>query len=842
MKKFFKFFVFLLIVPLTFVFGGCKKDKDKNKGSGDDDTQIEQPVDPEDPGTGGEDPEDPDDPGTGGEDPDNPDEPGTGGEDPDNPDGPGTGGENPDNPDNPDEPDVPDVPDEPEPPAETFFTVAFDYSLPADYDFLLEDYSVEKNTKETVALPTIADARLSEYFVGWFDKTSNAQITTNISGTADQTKNVYAKWNVSDLKKYYYSTGVKFVQGVDYLSNPVAVVSDVETTAETVILPQVVDFDGTELPVRIFGEESFKNTNAKKIVMNGLEGLMINNSAFADSKIESFDFSKVYSIGDYAFSNSKLVSAEFGAFLTSVGAHSFENVSTLTSVDFSKATQINTVSEYMFNGSAKLATVKLGTAIKTVNTYAFAGCNKIVDTTFISAVTTLNNYAFASCDGLKTAVIPHSVISLGYNIFEGSENLVNLQLYRLPNYNSNTLSVYVGENVFLNIKKVEILGSLVTEIPAMYFANMIALEEIVIANSVVSIGDQAFGSCANLAKLNLPNSLDIEQFSFTSVSDTAWYNNLTDILYFRNDEVLLFVPASVSGEIVVKSGTKIIFDGAFINNVNITKVTIPSSVENIGQRAFEGCVGLQTVVFENNTLLTEIKQYTFFDCVLLKSINLEACSNLEKFGNFAFANIANKNMLNTFAIPSTIAEFGERVFSGANIKEFVVDADNEVFTSVDGVIYNKNISTLYFYPKLKEDVTFTIPETVSHIENYAFEYNKYINNLYIVNNVTTGNGGQTDLFNSVSAGKINIYSESAEFGIRDIKQPRVYRMLDESMYELIDYDVSTFVITAEASDITFTRYFIKFVNNGTEYIYRFTVSVSGETIEPSTLTRVFLFD
>ena len=829
MKKFLKFFALFLVLPLAFVFGGCKKDKDKDKGSGGgDDSQIEQPVEPEnpdEPGTGGEDPENPDGPGTGGEDPDNPDGPGTGGEDPDDPDGPGTGGEDP----------TPDEPDPPQPPAETFFTVSFDYALPVDYDFLLEDYSVEKNTKETVALPTISDERLDDYFIGWFDKTTNNQISSSISGTANQTKNVYAKWNETALKKYYYTLGLRFVKGVDYLENEVAVISDFDSTAEIAILPQVVEIEGVELPVRIFAQESFKNTNVKKIVSNALEGVMIEDYAFADSKLETFDFSRVYSIGNYAFANSKLASVELGATVASVGEYAFANCLSLLTADLSKATQVNAISAYMFNNDASLETVKLASTIKTVGTFAFAGCDKISDTSFLSSVTTINNSAFADCDGLVSAVIPSSVITLGYDVFEGSEKLENLKLYKLPGNSDNTLALYVGEQTILGLKKIEILGSNVTEIPARYFSNLTNLEEVVIADSVTAIGEYAFGGCLKLAKLNLPNALDLDNFSFTSVNETAWYNNLTDILYFRNDEVLLFVPAVVSGNVVVKAGTKIIFDGAFINNAGIESVEIPSSVEKIGTSAFENCVMLESVVFEANNKIAAIENRTFFDCKTLSSINLSVCSNLSKLGDYAFANVEG---FDTFNIPASVSVFGTRVFSGAKITAFVVDSASDDFSSVDGVVYNKDISTLYFYPALKEGKMFEIPETVSHVEDYAFEYNQYIENLYIVNYLTFGEGGRTNVFNKISKSRVNVYTENDSVTIADAKQIKIYRMIDETEFEwTTDYTNTenlTFLIEPEDLKInasaTSANCFVRFVVGEDEYFWHFVLDVSGETI------------
>lgn len=125
--------------------------------------------------------------------------------------------------------------------------------------------------------------------------------------------------------------------------------------------------------------------------------------------------------------------------------------------------------------------------------------------------------------------------------------------------------------------------------------------------------------------------------------------NINNVVYFKDGEVAKVKNSpSATGEISIESSVNIggndytvwgIEHNAFENNTSITKVTIPSSVENIGFSAFYGCTGLVTV--ENNATITKIEAYVFSRCTNLKYCNIpsgvvnigesafERCSSLE---------------------------------------------------------------------------------------------------------------------------------------------------------------------------------------------------------------------
>ena len=161
--------------------------------------------------------------------------------------------------------------------------------------------------------------------------------------------------------------------------------------------------------------------------------------------------------------------------------------------------------------------------------------------------------------------------------------------------------------------------------------NTIQCTEIIIPDTVVSIGRYAFYDCDNLENVVIPDSVTtIEEGAFqdcdklTSITipkgvqsiaeDTFWYSdNLASIwvdeenAYYSSDEagvlynkdktVLQIVPWGYEGEYIIPDGVQKISDHAILSNDKITKVVIPASVMEIGIGQFAGCDNLNTVIY-----------------------------------------------------------------------------------------------------------------------------------------------------------------------------------------------------------------------------------------------------
>ena len=165
------------------------------------------------------------------------------------------------------------------------------------------------------------------------------------------------------------------------------------------------------------------------------------------------------------------------------------------------------------------------------------------------------------------------------------------------------------------------------------------------------------------------------------------------------------IPASIDGMPVVGIG-----DSAFEGFRSLTSVTIPDSVTNIGSYAFWGCSSMTSVTIPNS--VTDIGYYAFLGCSTLISVT----------------------------IPNSVTSIWGGAFAGCSgLINIVVDASNTVYSSQDGVLYNKALTVLIQYPGGKSG-GFTIPDSITSIGGYAFDGCTGLTSVTIPNSVTAIKG------------------------------------------------------------------------------------------------------
>lgn len=98
---------------------------------------------------------------------------------------------------------------------------------------------------------------------------------------------------------------------------------------------------------------------------------------------------------------------------------------------------------------------------------------------------------------------------------------------------------------------------------------------------------------------------------------------------------------------------------------------------------------------------------------------------------------ANTSEISSICIPASVKHIAENAFSRCDgLLEFNVSGDNAFFSSQDGVLYNKDKTTLVAFPGGVAG-TFTVPETVTKIDHYAFYYCYELTNVNMYNNITS---------------------------------------------------------------------------------------------------------
>lgn len=155
-------------------------------------------------------------------------------------------------------------------------------------------------------------------------------------------------------------------------------------------------------------------------------------------------------------------------------------------------------------------------------------------------------------------------------------------------------------------------------------------------------------------------------------------------------------------------------DELFYNRRTLIGVKIPNGTLTIGTNAFRYCTDLVNV--EIPLSVNCIGQDAFYGCTSIKEIEIP--NSVEIIKDRAFYQCRN---LSTIIIPSSVNKIGDGVFYDCTrLKVISVEKNNLEFCSIDGVLFEKDMKTLVCYPKGKEDASYTIPNGVIDIEDFAF--------------------------------------------------------------------------------------------------------------------------
>lgn len=160
--------------------------------------------------------------------------------------------------------------------------------------------------------------------------------------------------------------------------------------------------------------------------------------------------------------------------------------------------------------------------------------------------------------------------------------------------------------------------------------------------------------------------------------------------------------------LTLPSGTVSIGDSAFYDCANLVTVNIPNSIKEIAEYAFKGCTSLSSVNFAEGTHLKMLDSSIFAGCTSLIEFKLPKSDTAKDL--FGSSSAVKKFTLAKDALLS------DGVLVGlTSCEEFVVEEGNTSFVAENGVLYNKNKSTLIRYPQSKADTSFAVPEGVTQI-------------------------------------------------------------------------------------------------------------------------------
>jgi len=259
-------------------------------------------------------------------------------------------------------------------------------------------------------------------------------------------------------------------------------------------------------------------------------------------------------------------------------------------------------------------------------------------------------------------------------------------------------------------------------------------------HSVVIIGDRAFNDCYSLTSVMIPSSIiSIGENVFYACRDltsimvdaqNSIYSSVDGVLFNKKQTTILAYPVGRAGSYTIPSSVTSIGKHAF-SSAHVDNVTIPNSIVSIGDMAFYSSRLISITIPDS---ITSIGRWAF--AYSSKLTNITIPNSVISIGERAFCYCTG---LTSVTIPGSVTSIGigrcQDTFSGCNgLTSITVNAQNSVFSSVDGVLFNKRQNTLIAYP-IGRAGHYTIPGGVTSIGSAAFSNCKNLTSIIIPNSV-----------------------------------------------------------------------------------------------------------
>ncbi len=234
---------------------------------------------------------------------------------------------------------------------------------------------------------------------------------------------------------------------------------------------------------------------------------------------------------------------------------------------------------------------------------------------------------------------------------------------------------------------------------------------VVIPDSVTNIELGAFYECSELTNVVMSTNvteLAVEVFGFSGLTSFTFPSGLIKIAGGAFDNCLNLT------NVVIPSGVQYIGDYAFNDSYSMNSVTIPDSVTYLGDWAYSGCINITNLTIGNG--ISSILGNEFSECTSLQNVIIsDSVTNIEG-GAFALC----YSLTNITYGSGVGASIGSLRFNGTtNLKTITVSSNNPVLSSLDGVLFDKNQTTLIQCPVGKAG-SYAIPSTVTSIWKQAF--------------------------------------------------------------------------------------------------------------------------
>ena len=365
-----------------------------------------------------------------------------------------------------------------------------------------------------------------------------------------------------------------------------------------------------------------------------------------------------------------------GAYVTAIGTEAFEDCTSLTGISF----DCDTISIGIdaFNRCVNLQYVNFPSTVTQISSWAFNGCTSLLSVDIPSGLTEIGPQAFGSCTSLASVTLPDTLESIG----------------------------------------------------GAAFASCGALTSITLPSGLESIGDRAFLNCYNLKSVVIPPSVE-------SIQDIG-YNAFVSCSKLES----VFVPYSAEVSDYNSEYTRVIESYATMMTYTIAgnNIEIKAAYGNTGDTAIE----IPAQILSRN--VSSIAEYAFASYTSLTTAFVPDCTLTNAFPSAAVLFVSGGESLKgnldatKVTIPSTVTYIADGAFNGLpNLSGLYVEDGNSSFIAENWVLFTRdgsgNPEKLICYPQKKQVYSYSIPDGVTAIGDYAFFNNAYLRSLTIPGSV-----------------------------------------------------------------------------------------------------------
>lgn len=421
----------------------------------------------------------------------------------------------------------------------------------------------------------------------------------------------------------------------------------------------------------------------------------------------------------------------------------------------------------------------LGTDVRDAKVFDYCTALETVNFEDNSNLTYWGTDLFCGCTALKTINIGKNSLLNVINCKFSDTDIENIDFSNCSALTEISSTAFQSNK---NIKYINLDNTNISAVESGTFKDCSSLYEVILPISVDKIQSNAFNGCNSLEVINTGDVSSIDQTAFFNCSsleeipktpklqsngEYKYYELENGIAIYGVDGVIekkdYTIPDYIDSKPVIK-----ILSGVFSGR-EIDKITLPDTIQTIGESAFGGAnfncsiklpesikyIGkkafLGAVSPENEIVIphsiTIINEYTFYESDFP---SIKIGNNVKYIDSLSFSGSTIEDII----IPNSVKYINPKAFNGeilksitfgdnvVNIEEFIfnsfvepnmkggycsypaeynVNSSNKLYTSDDGVLFSKDKTKLIYYPVGKEDESYSIPDGVSEISDYAFD-------------------------------------------------------------------------------------------------------------------------